>query len=243
MRCSLVQLGSHEVHKMVKFRLEQPHSEFETADERRWTRIFVGSPSALIGGSLPRRYEAPSLCLVILMRGSERCADYSSSFTVLTVPSRPLAVSNLRGSGEQLVCGIGFRKVLEKLNDIVRVSLIDKRTAEPCPGSVGPVVGPGSHPRIVRRIHGFAKIAQGAYRVAFLDGDETEHRVGIEDRSAIFRIASESGGNLRQIRRVFSGPLPFPARLLAVRGIETVSVVIRVLSQLPEQFELVPVGH
>src|ERR1043166_2183221 len=42
-RQKLVQLGSHEVHKMIKFRLEQPHSEFETADERRWTRMFVGS--------------------------------------------------------------------------------------------------------------------------------------------------------------------------------------------------------
>src|SRR5213592_1837736 len=163
--------------------------------------------------------------------GGKPCR-YDTLMTVLTVPSRPLAVSNLRGSGEQLVCGIGFRKVLEKLNDIVRVSLIDKRTAEPCPGSVGP----GSHPRIVRRIHGFAKIAQGACRVAFLYSDESEHRVGIEDRSAIFRIASEPGGDLRQIRRIFSGLLPFPARVLAV--LETVSVVIRVLSQLPEQFEL-----
>ncbi len=98
---------------------------------------------------------------------------------VLTVPSRPLAVPNLRGSGEQLVSWIDYRKVLEKLNDIVLVSLIDKHAAEPCPGSVGPVNGPAIHLWTAWRFRGLAKIAQGVWRVAFLGSDETEHHVGI----------------------------------------------------------------
>ena len=86
---SLVPLGGHQVHKMVKFRprgmvdkreMEQAQL-FETADERRCTPMFGAAHRCASAVPYPRRYE---VCSLLQLAGQEvhKMVKFASTFEV-----------------------------------------------------------------------------------------------------------------------------------------------------------------